>query len=236
MLGCIGWIILFLVGISMLIAIFSIGIGFFAILSPIILILGGIGWWYFTNKKDNPKWLKISKISTILGGVGALILVVSMIFGEPTTNNTTNVATEQTAAPQNEVVEETEQVEQPQEETPEETEVEEEPEPEPEEEQEPEEPEVPREHENALSTAENYINMMGFSQQGLREQLEFEGYPTEAINYAIENIEVDYNEEALETALNYQETMPMSDEGLKEQLIFEGFTEEQAQYAIDNLD
>ncbi len=106
-----------------------------------------------------------------------------------------------------------------------------------------EEPEdnVPREHRNALDSAKNYIDIMAFSEKGLYNQLTSEygeQYPEEAAQYAIENIQVDYNLEALESALNYQEVMPMSDKELFNQLTSEygeQFTEEQAQYAIDNL-
>ena len=76
---------------------------------------------------------------------------------------------------------------------------------------------------------------MSFSERGLFDQLTSEygdQYPEEAAQYAIENVEVDYNEEALEAAKNYQETMPMSDQELFEQLTSEygdKFTEEQAQ-------
>ncbi|GAB3049935.1 Ltp family lipoprotein [Virgibacillus ainsalahensis] len=135
------------------------------------------------------------------------------------------------------------------EETPDE-EVDTEPEPEPEEdvvqeevevEAEPEEDDVPREHRNALQSAQNYIDTMPFSEKGLFEQLTSEygeQYPEDAGQYAIENVEVDYNEEALESAENYQELMPMSDQELLDQLTSEygeQFTEEQAQYALDNL-
>src|SRR5690625_2424753 len=76
----------------------------------------------------------------------------------------------------------------------------EEPKEEVEEEPEPEEAEVdvPREHRNALKKAESYLSWAGMSEKGLREQLEFEDFPQDAIDYAIENVEVDYNEQALE--------------------------------------
>ncbi|MCM3396801.1 Ltp family lipoprotein [Oceanobacillus profundus] len=100
---------------------------------------------------------------------------------------------------------------------------------------------VSREHQNALKAAQNYIDMMGFSEKGLFEQLTSEygdQYPEDAAQYAIENVEVDYNEEALESAESYQELMPMSDQELLDQLTSEygdQYTEEQAQYALDNL-
>jgi len=74
------------------------------------------------------------------------------------------------------------------------------------------------------------------SKQGLREQLAFEEFPQEAINYAMENIEVDWREQALVKAQNYDSWASMSDQGLIEQLMFEGFTQEQAQYALNNLE
>jgi len=76
--------------------------------------------------------------------------------------------------------------------------------------------------------------MMHFSEKGLFEQLTSEfgdQYPEDAAQYAIENVEVDYNEEALQAAESYQEIMPMSDQELFEQLTSEygeQFTEEQA--------
>lgn len=104
------------------------------------------------------------------------------------------------------------------------------------------EDDVPREHQNALKSAQDYVDIMHFSKAKLYDQLTAEygeGYPAEAAEYAIENVVVDYNEEALEAAQNYQETMPMSDQRLFDQLTSEygeQFTEKQARYAIDNLD
>ncbi len=100
---------------------------------------------------------------------------------------------------------------------------------------------VPREYRNALKAAQNYIDIMPFSERGLYDQLTSEygdQYPEEAAQYAIENVEVDYNEEALKAAKNYLEIMPMSDNELFDQLTSEygdQFTEEQARYAISNL-
>lgn len=108
--------------------------------------------------------------------------------------------------------------------------------------QEAKEDDVPREYKNALRSAENYISMMPFSEKGLYEQLTSEAgdkYPAEAAQYAIDNIEVDYNEQALKAAQNYLDMMPMSDDQLKQQLMSDAgdkYTEEQAQYAIDHLE
>ncbi|MCR6546870.1 Ltp family lipoprotein [Dehalobacterium formicoaceticum] len=107
--------------------------------------------------------------------------------------------------------------------------------------EEPVKADVPREFKNALKSAQNYVNIMPFSKEGLYDQLTSEygdQYPAEAAQYAIENVQVDYNEEALEAAKNYQKIMPMSDQELFDQLTSEhgdNYTDSQAQYAIDNL-
>ena len=93
-----------------------------------------------------------------------------------------------------------------------------------------------REQKAALKKAENYLDLMAFSDEGLREQLAFEGFPQDAIDYAMENIMVDWNEQARKKAEDYlQLDMGMSDQSLYDQLIFDGFSEEQVQYAMDNL-
>lgn len=101
---------------------------------------------------------------------------------------------------------------------------------------------VSREYQNALKTAENYLQTFPFSKQGLLEQLTSEHgskFPQDAAQYAIDNLKVDYKEQALKSAKNYMDTMPMSNDELYEQLTSEHgekFTPEEAQYAIDNLD
>ena len=66
-----------------------------------------------------------------------------------------------------------------------------------------------------------------------------EQFPAEAAQYAIDNLDVDWNANALKTAKNYQETMSMSKAAIYDQLISEygeKFTAEQAQYAVDHLE
>lgn len=100
---------------------------------------------------------------------------------------------------------------------------------------------VPREYKNALRQAEMYLKTQGFSEAGLRDQLmsEYGGqFPADAADYALANVDADWNAEALEAAQAYQSTIPMSDDQLFDQLTspYGGkFTPEQAQYAIDNL-
>ena len=103
----------------------------------------------------------------------------------------------------------------------------------------PSDPEVPREHDNALRSAQQYVDIMAFSYDGLYDQLTSEygeGYTPEAAQYAVDNVDVDWNAEAVESAEGYLETMPMSRADLLQQLTSEygeGFTPEQAEYAVN---
>ena len=48
---------------------------------------------------------------------------------------------------------------------------------------------IPQEYKNALTTAREYYYKMALSKQRVREQLRFEGFPDEAIDYAINNLD-----------------------------------------------
>lgn len=94
---------------------------------------------------------------------------------------------------------------------------------------------VTREQRNALRQAEHYLSFTAFSEKGLREQLEYHGYPADAVQYALDNITVDWNEQAVKKAREYDKHSPMSDNDMLEQLLYEGFTPEQAQYGVSNM-
>lgn len=100
---------------------------------------------------------------------------------------------------------------------------------------------VPVEYKNALIKAQTYSDTMHMSKTGLFEQLTSEygeQFPTEAAQYAIDNVKADWKQNALEKAKTYQSTMNMSKKSIYEQLVSEygeQFTAEEAQYAIDNL-
>lgn len=100
---------------------------------------------------------------------------------------------------------------------------------------------VPTEHKSALKKAKTYSDTMHMSKAGLYEQLvsEFgEKFTPEAAQYAIDNLQADWNKNALEKAKTYQDTMDMSPSAIYDQLTSEygeKFTAEEAQYAIDNL-
>ncbi|GAA1128685.1 Ltp family lipoprotein [Citricoccus alkalitolerans] len=102
-------------------------------------------------------------------------------------------------------------------------------------------PEVPTEHRSALAQAQNYSDLMYLSKAGLWDQLtsEYGGqFTEEAADYAVENVEADWQQNALEQGRSYQETMSMSPAAVYDQLVSEyggQFTAEEAQYAVDNL-
>lgn len=95
---------------------------------------------------------------------------------------------------------------------------------------------------NALAKAELYSKTMYMSRQGIYDQLvsEYgEKFPADAAQYAIDNMDADWNANALEKAKMYQSTMSMSKSAVYDQLVSqygEKFTKDQAQYAIDHLD
>lgn len=83
--------------------------------------------------------------------------------------------------------------------------------------QEESEPEVPKEYENALIQAENYSDTLHMSKQGIYDQLvsEYGGqFSPEAAQYAIDNIDADWNANALAKARTYQDTMAMSPDAI----------------------
>lgn len=87
--------------------------------------------------------------------------------------------------------------------------------------------------ENAIDSAESYLDFTAFSRTGLIEQLEFEGYSTEDATFAVDSLDIDYKEQAAKAAKSYLDFTSFSRSGLIEQLMFEGYTEEQATYGVD---
>lgn len=88
------------------------------------------------------------------------------------------------------------------------------------------------EEKNAMSSAKDYLAYTAFSYNGLIDQLEFEGYSTEASTYAADNCGADWNEQAAKSAQSYLDFSSFSRQGLIDQLIFDGFTQEQAEYGV----
>ena len=100
---------------------------------------------------------------------------------------------------------------------------------------------VPAEYRNALAKAQQYSDMMHMSKQGIYDQLTSEygeKFPADAAQYAIDNVEADWNANALEKAKLYQDQGSMSKSAIHDQLTSqygEQFTESEADYAIANL-
>lgn len=100
---------------------------------------------------------------------------------------------------------------------------------------------VSKEFKNALTKAEIYSKTMHMSKQAIYDQLTSEygeQFPADAAQYAIDNMNADFQINALMKAKLYQETMSMSTSAIYDQLISEfgeKFTVKEAQYAIEHL-
>ena len=100
---------------------------------------------------------------------------------------------------------------------------------------------VSAEYRNALAKAQQYSDMMHMSKRGIYDQLTSEygeKFPADAAQYAIDNVEADWNANALEKAKLYQDQGSMSKSAIHDQLTSqygEQFTESEADYAIANL-
>ncbi|MHC1683664.1 MAG: Ltp family lipoprotein [Clostridiaceae bacterium] len=97
------------------------------------------------------------------------------------------------------------------------------------------------EYTNALKKAETYAKTMHMSKRGVYDQLTSEygeKFPADAAQYAVDNMQADWNANALEKAKTYQKSMSMSKSAIYDQLVSdagEKFTASEAQYAIDHL-
>ena len=100
---------------------------------------------------------------------------------------------------------------------------------------------VSQEFKSALAKANSYSKTLIMSKAGIYDQLTSdagEKFPADAANYAVENVDADWNANALKKAKSYQKTMNMSNDAIRDQLTSEAgekFTPEQADYAINNL-
>ncbi|WP_373815964.1 Ltp family lipoprotein [Jeotgalibaca porci] len=92
-----------------------------------------------------------------------------------------------------------------------------------------------REQQNALQTAQRYLNFTAFSKESLYDQLLFEKFPEDAAQFAVDNIDVNWDKQALDKANSYLDFSAFSSPGLYDQLVYEGFTTEQTSYAINNI-
>jgi hypothetical protein len=86
---------------------------------------------------------------------------------------------------------------------------------------------------NAVRTANDYLDTSAFSRSGLIHQLKFEGYSLADATYAVDTVSVDWNEQAAKSAQSYLDMSGFSRSGLIEQLEFEGYTSAQATYGVN---
>ncbi|MCS4277224.1 hypothetical protein M2390_002428 [Mycetocola sp. BIGb0189] len=106
---------------------------------------------------------------------------------------------------------------------------------------EPEAPAVPAEFKSALKKSDSYVKIMHMSKAGLYDQLTSEygeKFSAEAAQYAVDNVQADWNANALAKAKTYQDQMSMSPSAIRDQLVSEygeKFTPEEADYAVANL-
>ena len=154
-------------------------------ISPIILVIGGLGIWYCTKKEPNPQKMKISVVATVIGLFGCIILLGSggsdSEFNADNNANTSTakqtekaeVAEPETASSESVIAEvaapeaassESVIIEEPVATVPSEPVVAPAPAP-------AAAPEVSREFRNALGSANDYLNYTSFSKSGLYDQL-----------------------------------------------------------------
>lgn len=86
---------------------------------------------------------------------------------------------------------------------------------------------------NAIRSAQQYLEFSAFSRSGLIDQLEYEGFSTEDATFAVDSLNVDWNEQAAKSARQYLEYTSFSRSGLIDQLVYEGFTHAQAEYGVN---
>lgn len=102
-------------------------------------------------------------------------------------------------------------------------------------------PEVSSEFKSALRQAKSYSDTLHLCQAALFSQLtsEYGGqFSPEAAQYAIDNVQADWNANALAQAISYQETLALSPADIHDQLTSEyggQCTTENADFAVANL-
>ena len=86
--------------------------------------------------------------------------------------------------------------------------------------------------EQAIGTAQDYLDYQSFSRKGLIGQLKFEGFSTKDATFGVDYLKVNWSLQAVGVAKNYLEDQHFSRAGLIDQLEYEGFTHAQAVYGV----
>lgn len=94
------------------------------------------------------------------------------------------------------------------------------------------EPDMTPGQENALQSAQDYLDYTAFSKSGLIDQLtSIEGYSKADATFAVNQLDVDWNEQAYKSAKDYLDYTSFSLSSLIDQLAsIEGYTQAQAEY------
>lgn len=88
----------------------------------------------------------------------------------------------------------------------------------------------------AIQTAEDYLDTMPLSQTELLQMLTVENINLEDAKFALEYLDIDWNQEARKKAKEYcKHKIGFSKEKLKAQLLFDHFTEEEADFALSHI-
>lgn len=82
----------------------------------------------------------------------------------------------------------------------------------------------------ALDKANEYVDTLPLSHDGLIKQLEYDGYTTDVATYAADNCSTNWNKEAKEMAEQYMDSTTYTYKDMVQQLETEGFTKEQAKF------
>ncbi|WP_328354292.1 Ltp family lipoprotein [Mycobacterium sp. NBC_00419] len=93
-------------------------------------------------------------------------------------------------------------------------------------------PASPLSQQNAVQKAKDYLNYSAFSRTGLIEQLEYSGFSTDDATYAVDSLNVDWNQQAAKKAKDYLNYSAFSRSGLIDQLEYSGFTPSQALFGV----
>lgn len=82
----------------------------------------------------------------------------------------------------------------------------------------------------ALDKANEYVDTLPLSHDGLIKQLEYDGYTTDVATYAADNCSANWNKEAKEMAEQYMDSTTYTYKDMVQQLEAEGFTKKQAKF------
>lgn len=94
-------------------------------------------------------------------------------------------------------------------------------------------PKLTASQEQAIGTAQDYLDYQSFSRKGLIGQLKFEGFSTKDATFAVDHLKVNWSLQAVGVAKGYLENQHFSRAGLIDQLEYEGFTHAQAVYGVN---